>query len=187
MSLSKSPAQSAKAGEALRDSFIDVCENSFFAYVEACDAHRFAVLAEECSRSARAVQESGGYTAQRASPSEWLKSSVSFTGTFSGAIEVILPERLARTLIASLLGEPADSDFAEHQVFDGLGEFANMICGAWLTNMSQRTAFNLRPPAVTRMVSDWSPLTDSNWADGQGHAMAVNDLPVRLRFRPMAG
>ena len=187
MSLSKSPAQSLEAGIALRDAFIDVCESSFFAFVEVCDAHKFAVLAEECSRSVRAAQDGMSSSGSKQVESEWLKASVRFSGTFSGVVEVILSERLARTLIASLLGEAPESEFAEHQIFDGLGEFANMICGAWLTNMSQRTAFELRAPAVTRMAKDWSPITDSSWNDGQGYRMAVNDLPVRLRFRPLAG
>jgi len=187
MSLSRSPAQSLEAGIALRDAFIDVCESSFFAYVEVCDSHKFAVLAEECSRSARAVQDGSAHGASKQVESEWLKASVRFSGTFAGVIEVILAERLARSLIASLLGEAPEADFAEHQIFDGLGEFANMICGAWLTNLSQRTAFELRAPAVTRMAKDWSPITDSSWNDGQGYRMAVNELPVRLRFRPLAG
>ena len=189
MSLSKSPAQSAEAGLALRDAFVDVCENSFFAYVEVCDARKFAILAEESSRTARSVQEAGGQLPSRARqrPSEWLKGSVGFSGSFGGAIEIIMPEKLARSLVASLLGESPETEFAEHQVFDGLGEFANMVCGAWLTAMSQRSSFNLRAPAVTRMASDWTPLTDSSWNDEQGYRLAVNESPVRLRFRPLAG
>ena len=187
MSSFKSPAQSVDAGAALRDAFVEVCENSFFAFVEVCEAHRFAILAEECTRSVRAAQDGVTKNRSAAVVSEWMKASVTFSGSFAGVIEVILPERLARTLIASLLGEAEDADFAEHQIFDGLGEFANMICGAWLTGLSPRSTFQLRPPAVTRMSNDWSPITDSAWNDEQGHRLVVNDFPVRLRFRSLAG
>ena len=183
MSSSKSPAP-PDAGVSLRDAFVDVCENSFFAYVENCDGHRFAQLAEQSSQAARAESDAGR-SARRTAASEWLKSSVAFNGTFSGSIEVILPEQLARWLVGSLLGEAPENDLPEHQVFDGVGEFANMICGAWLTNISPRQAFELRAPAVTRMAPDWTPLTDSSWNDDRGHRLAVNELPVRLRLRSL--
>jgi len=188
MSLSKSPLPPVDAGLALRDAFVDVCESSFFAYVEPCDEYRFAALAEQFSRGARADQDAGGRAGARSRlPSEWLKASVAFTGSMAGAVEVIVPEPLARWLVASITGESPEVPIAEHEVFDGLGEFANMICGAWLTNLFQRHTFDLRPPAVTRMTPDWTPLTDSGWNDERGHRLVINDLPVRLRLRSMTG
>jgi len=188
MSSRNSPTPPVDAGGALRDAFVEVCENSFFAYVEPCDAHRFAELAEQCSRTARALMDGDARGASfAASRSEWLKASVGFGGTFDGAIEVILPEPLAQWLVGSILGEPDGTELVEHQVFDGFGEFANMVCGAWLTNLSQLEGFLLRPPAVTRMAPDWTPLTDSGWNDERAHRLVVNDLPVRVRLRPLAG
>jgi hypothetical protein len=184
MSSSKSLAP-PDAGLTLRDAFVDVCENSFFAYVETCDARRFAELAEQWSETARAYQ-GGERPRGRPAESEWLKASIGFGGPFPGAIEVILPEALARSLVTSILGTEPDEVLAEHQVFDGLGEFANMICGAWLTNLAQKQTFELRPPAVTRMAPDWTPVKDSSWNDERGHRMAVNELPVRLRFRAVS-
>ncbi len=180
MSSSKSLAP-PDAGLTLRDAFVDVCENSFFAYVETCDARRFAELAEQWSETARAYE--GGERPRRPAVSEWLKASIGFGGPFPGAIEVILPEALARSLVTSILGTDPEEVLAEHQVFDGLGEFANMICGAWLTNLAQKQIFELRAPAVTRMAPDWTPVKDSSWNDERGHRLAVNELPVRLRFR----
>jgi len=184
MSLSKSPVQPDDAGVALRDAFVEVCETSFFAYVENCDARRFAELAEQFSRTARALQD-GDVRSRTGAVSEWLKASIGFQGQMNGAVEVILPERLARWLVASIAGEPVEDTLAEHEVFDGLGEFANMICGAWLTHLFQRHTFELRPPAVTRMARDWTPLTDSSWNDERGHRLVINDLPVRLRLRAL--
>src|SRR5262249_53997162 len=153
--------------------FVEVCESSFFAYVEPCDRRRFAELAEECSRAARALQDGDSRPRVGTAQSEWLKASVGFAGPLNGAIEVIMPERLARWLVASISGEAVETELVEHEVFDGLGELANMICGAWLTNLFQRSTFELRQPNATRMTVDWTPLTDSNWNDERGHRLVI--------------
>ena len=172
----------ADASALLRQALLDVCEQSFFAYVEACSPARFAELAAGIGPAPSAA---GGRAAARAKPSEWLKASVAFMGPFGGAIEVILPERLARALVASLLGEPPVAPMPEHQIFDGIGEFANLVCGARLTGFSDRQAFSLRPPAVTRMAPGWTPLSEAA-ADDKGHRVCVNDAPVRVRLRHLS-
>lgn len=172
MSSHESPAPiPAEADDALFVAVVQVCETSFFAYVESCEPVRFAALVQPLD-----------------SPSaEWLKSSVAFTGSlFSGTVEVMLPVRLARQLVASLLGvsqqvELHEVEVLDHQVFDGIGEFANMICGAWLTDLGGSQAFQLEPPKVTRMPSDWSPMADSSEKDDHGYRLCVNDLPLRIR------
>jgi CheY-specific phosphatase CheX len=184
MSSSKSLAP-RDAGLTLRDAFVDVCENSFFAYVETCDARKFAELAAAAAE-AHQENEQNRQVARRPVQSEWLKAAVGFGGAFPGAIELVLPEQLARSLVGSILGAEPETELPEHQIFDGLGEFANMICGAWLTTLAQRQTFELRPPAVTRMANGWTPMQDSTWNDEQGHRLAVNELPVRLRFRSLA-
>ena len=180
MSSPRLPVQApADASALLRQALFDVCEQSFFAYVEACSPERFSELVGEISP---AQPDAIGRPAGRPKPSEWLKASVAFTGPFAGAIEVIMPERLARALVGSLLGEPPDAPMPEHQIFDGIGEFANMVCGAWLTGFSDRQAFALRPPAVTRMAPGWTLLSESG-PDDRGHRVCVNDTPVRVRLR----
>jgi hypothetical protein len=167
----------ADASALLRDALFDVCEQSFFAFVEPCSPERFSELVAQVDPEAD-VRPGG-----RTKPSEWLKASVAFTGPFGGAIEVVMPERLARSLVGSLLGEPPEAPMAEHQIFDGIGEFANMVCGAWLTGFSDRQAFGLRSPAVTRMAPGWSPLAEPVGGDERGHRVCVNDAPVRVRLR----
>lgn len=184
MSYSKSPApMPAEAMDALREALVQVCEKSFFAYVEPCEPARFAELVEQLAAGAQPGS------------SEWLKASVTFTGGFGGAIEIVLPERLARWMVASLIGTSQNTELqqlevelqqvelSEHQLFDGIGEFANMVCGAWLTDLSRTRAFELRPPAVTRMSPEWSPAADSHSHEDGGHRLCVNDLPVRVRSR----
>ena len=170
----------ADASALLRQALSDVCEQSFFAFVETCSPERFSELVGAISPM---PSDASGRAAGRSKPSEWLKASVAFTGPFGGAIEVILPERLARSMVGSLLGEPPEAPMPEHQIFDGIGEFANMVCGAWLTGFSDRQAFALRPPAVTRMAPGWTPLSESAGGDERGHRLCVNDAPVRVRLR----
>lgn len=184
MSYYKSPVPtSAEAANALRDALVQVCEQSFFAYVEPCEPERFAALVEQLNASAPARS------------AEWLKASVTFYGGFSGAIEIVLPEPLARWLVASIIGTSQDAKlpqleialqqmmFSEHQIFDGIGEFANMICGAWLTDLSGCPAFDLQPPAVTRMSPEWSPAAKSRSNRDVGFQVCVNDLPATIRLR----
>lgn len=181
MSLVKSQTPPADAGVTLRQALIDVCENSFFAFVEPCPAERFVTLVNQCAAVGRT--DAGGAPRQ----SEWLRASVGFTGAFGGAVEVTLPEPLAVILVGALLGEEVDCEMPEHWMFDGVGEFANMICGAWLTTLCNAQAFELRPPAVTRMVPGWSPAADSSGDDDRSHRLVINDFPVRIRFRASAG
>lgn len=181
MSSVKLQAPPADAGETLRKAFIDVCENSFFAFVEPCPVDRFAALVEKYARTRIDID------AGSSRPAEWVKASVVFTGAFGGAVEVALPELLATQLVGALLGEEVDTSMPEHWIFDGVGEFANMICGAWLTNLANSQAFELRPPSVTRMTGGWSPAVDSSGDDDRSHRLAVNDFPARIRFRATAG
>jgi CheY-specific phosphatase CheX len=178
MSSAKLQTPPADAGATLRQAFVEVCENSFFAFVEPCTPERFAAL---ISQAAEARAAAG--TTQ----SEWLRASVGFTGAFSGAVEVALPEPLATSLVGALLGEEIDCPMPEHWMFDGVGEFANMVCGAWLTALNSSQAFELRSPAVTRMSTGWSPAADSMGDDERSHRLVINDHPVRIRFRASAG
>jgi chemotaxis phosphatase CheX-like protein len=182
MSYSKSPVQtSAEAADALRHALVRVCEESFFAYVEPCEPARFAELVGQIN------PDTGS-----SSPG-WLNASVAFVGSFSGAIEILVPERLARWLVASIIGTSQDAELrhlvalqqmmlSEHQIFDGIGEFANMICGAWLTDLNGCEAFELRPPAVTRMAPDWNPVPGSQASGGNAYQLCVNDLPIVARL-----
>src|SRR5919201_6973706 len=114
---------------------VEVCERSFFTTVEGCAPAQFASLIKNVASDA-ALEATAGDDAFR-----WLKASVAFDGTLSkGVVEVILPERLGSWLVQSMLGLTDDSGeparpLSAGQTFDAVGEFANMVCGAWLTHM----------------------------------------------------
>jgi hypothetical protein len=172
---------------ALYVALLHVCEKSFFAYIDACDPLQFAVLVGK-TQSQPALQHADGLDERDAQLPRWLKASVFFDGNSSrGAMEVLIPERLARWLVASLLGITMEVDLGQlelpdGQVFDGTGEFVNMVCGAWLTDRSGSEAFSLGAPEVTRLAPGWSPLANSGQAP-QGLQVSVNELPLQIFIR----
>ena len=87
MSSARLQAPPADAGQTLKAAFIDVCENSFFAFVEQCPPERFVELVNHYTATRRG---DGAGAASR--ESEWLKASVGFTGVFGGAIEVAVKD-----------------------------------------------------------------------------------------------
>lgn len=189
MSYQRSPApMEANTDDALYVAVLDVCEKSFFTFVETCESVRFATLVEKITTHRVTNVED---IDEKADPrvSGWLSASVAFEGTLSrGAIDVFLPERLARWLVASLLGisrevELREVDLTDNEVFDGIGEFANMVCGAWLTDLCGSQAFDLRPPVVARLPAGSTHTPDFNDND-PGLRLCVNNLPMRVAVRP---
>jgi hypothetical protein len=166
MSSAKSPALNpADLHDALQNALIEVSENAYFVFVEPNDATQFAAAAEQVTDA-------------------WLKVSVAFEGTFAGAVEIVLPERLGSWLVTSLLGMEVEETLTEPQMFDGVGEFANMVCGAWLSKLSDRALFELRVPAVTRLTAGWTPLAETRGRHELACRMvSLNDSPMRVLIR----
>ena len=154
--------------DTLQAALIEVGENAYFVFVEPCDAGAFATMAEQ----------------EREKGPGWLMASVRFTGAFSGSVEIVLTERLGHWLVTSLLGMTPEDDLPETQMFDGVGEFANMVCGAWLSRVGDQALFELKMPAVTRMAAEWNPV-----GEGRGREelmcrmVSLNDSPMRIRVR----
>ena len=112
MSSAKSPALNpADLHDALQTALIEVSENAYFVFVEPADHAQFA-------DAVSLVKDA------------WLKVSVAFEGSFAGAVEIVMPEPLGMWLVTSLLGMQAHETLEETSQFDGVGEFANMVCGA---------------------------------------------------------
>ena len=120
MSSAKSPALNpADLHDALQTALIEVSENAYFVFVEPADHAQFA-------DAVGLVKDA------------WLKVSVAFEGSFAGAVEIVMPEPLGMWLVTSLLGMQGHETLEEVAQFDGVGEFANMVCGAWLSRLSDR-------------------------------------------------
>lgn len=137
----------------------DVAERSFFAYAERCDLARFEEAADAVPR--------------------WYCATIRFDeGAAAGMVECVLPEDLASALFDAFSGRDAADPAPEHgQVADLIGEFANMICGAWLTRAANGQTFTLRPPHV---VADNTVRPDLDQATV---TLAVNDRPMAVSVR----
>jgi hypothetical protein len=74
---------------------------------------------------------------------------VSFDGGFAGMLVCTMPRALAHELTAAFSGaSPDEIAVADPAVDDLAGEFANMVCGRWLTDVAPQHLFSLRHPAV---------------------------------------
>ena len=140
----------------LRDQLVDsatrVCETSFFAFVEPASGELFAAAAAE---------------------EHWFHSSVDYSGPSSGRVWLSLPEELSRDMLAAFLGFSDPSAANQAEIEDVVGEFANRVCGAWLTALGGESCFALTHPEVT--YGGLPALADG------AIVLAVNDRPVVIR------
>lgn len=143
---------SSDVRDQLVDSATRVCETSFFAFVEPASNELLASAADE---------------------SRWYHTSVNYTGPSHGSVAVALPEELAREVFAAFLGFADSSAANQAEVEDVVGEFANMVCGAWLTSLGGDSCFSLTHPEVS---SGGLPVLDEN-----AIVLAVNDRPLVIR------
>jgi hypothetical protein len=145
--------------EAFAQALITTGEQSFFAYVSVC--------ADDEAAAAIAPVDA------------WFRASVTYDAAVAGCVTVLLPEALARELQAAFLGEGPDIDVPESDLRDLAGEFANVLCGSYLTSHCPDTAVPLDPPAVVRTDGDpgrpWTGATATVFA-------MMNDHPVILWF-----
>jgi hypothetical protein len=82
-----------------------------------------------------------------------LTARVSFDGGFSGTLCCTMPRALAHELTAAFSGAtPDEIAVADPAVEDLAGEFANMVCGRWLTDVAPHMLFSLAHPSVEPVV-----------------------------------
>ena len=80
-----------------------------------------------------------------------ISARVTFDGAFSGALNCRMPRALAEELTAAFTGEDISADKAA--VDDLAGEFANMVCGRWLTDVAPQLLFRLDHPEVAHVAA----------------------------------
>lgn len=148
--------------ETLRTCLVDVAQESFFSYAEPCSVERFREALEMVDGAAAG---SGG---------RWLSAHVDFDGAFAGRVTVVLPYTLSCDMAAGIAGLMPGDPIEESLVVDAIGEFANMVCGTWLTRACVHRRFDLQPPAVL-VIPDLPPAPD----EGEEHLL-INDWPVKL-------
>ncbi len=143
---------SSEARDPLIDAATRVCETSFFAFVEPSSSELRASAALE---------------------PRWYHTSVDYDGPLRGSLAVALPEGLAREVFAAFLGFADSWSANQAEIEDVVGEFANMVCGAWLTSLGGDSCFTLSHPEVS---SGGLPVLDD-----MAIMLAVNDRPVVIQ------
>jgi CheY-specific phosphatase CheX len=122
---------------------VRVAERSLFAFAEPADPATIA------------PQIDGG----------WIEAAVSFHGPFSGHVTLIVSSLLARHLCGAFLGLGPDEPLEDAAVADFVGEFANMVCGSWLTGLDASACFDLAHPQTQALV-DAPPADAAAQIDG---------------------
>jgi hypothetical protein len=147
-----------EAASAMFDAVRTVAEQSFFAVAEPSDDRSFGVAAVQVPR--------------------WLVATVGFEqGPLSGTVSCTLPEHLANGLFDAFTGrDPGDPAPTTALVHDLVGEFSNMVCGAWLTRVEGGRTFTISYPSV-------EPATRPAAAGDLRLLAAIDDLPVAVDLR----
>jgi CheY-specific phosphatase CheX len=120
----------ADAGASLGQALTRVLEEGFFGIAEEVTDDSWAAICE--------------------SHQAWLEAAVGFRGELQGTLRCRLPRALAGELASAFVGiDIGKLDPGGRLVDDLTGEFANMVCGCWLTTLDTETAFDLDHPTVT--------------------------------------
>lgn len=119
----------ADAGASLPRALTRVLEEGFFGVAEEVGDDRWTAICE----------------AQDA----WLEAAVEFRGELRGTLRCRLPRALAGELASAFVGiDIGKLDPTGRLVDDLTGEFANMVCGCWVTTLGADSAFDLSHPTV---------------------------------------
>jgi hypothetical protein len=140
-------------GGAIAVAVSTVAERSFFACVDRCDEPDLDDM----------------------TPAEWLVATVRFEdGPVCGSLACVLPSDVALRLFDAFSGRhPAMPLPPRHQLDDLVGEFSNMVCGAWLTHCDTHRVFRLLPPEVSRVSRPDDAGRRREW-------LAVNNRPIAI-------
>jgi CheY-specific phosphatase CheX len=145
------PATVSAMFEAVRS----VAEHSFFAVAEPGDERSFA--------------------AQASAVPSWLVATVRFEqGPLKGSVACTMPTSLARGLFDAFAGrDPSEPEPGAELVHDLVGEFSNMVCGAWLTRVASSRTFTLHHPTV-------EPVSTPRHGGGPRLLAVIDDVPVSV-------
>lgn len=186
MSLQRSvqPPATAEALAALRAAVEEVAEKSLCAYTEPCDRARFL----DAWRTTLPPVTGLTLAATPAAPGAevWYCTSVVFHGPFSGDVGIVLTRTLTLELYCSFAGMTLEENPSEAEVRDFAAEFANVVCGHWLTRTYSHLKFDLDAPVVDVLLPEPDgPLTP--WGDLAANLfLCVNDVPIQVTYAPRA-
>jgi hypothetical protein len=97
-----------------------------------------------------------------------LSARVTFDGGFAGALCCTMPRALAHELTAAFSGAALEEiAVADPAVDDLAGEFANMVCGRWLTDIAPQQLFSLAHPSVEPLAAPRTGSVPAGLLNGQ--------------------
>jgi hypothetical protein len=142
---------------------------SMVAVIEAVAERAFFTVVDRCPEKV--------LTALAAKVPHWITATVRFEdGPLVGTVSCTLPEDLAHSLFDSFSGrDPAEPVPSERQLYDLVGEFANMVCGSWLSRCATERAFRLGSPLVARVTDPATVMPGRLWI-GVGNRPAAIDV-----------
>ncbi len=142
---------------ALFEALSDVAERNFFAFAD-----------EDVTGYGDLVEAAPG----------WMVAAVGYDAAPAGVLAAALPAALARELYAAFTAGDAGEEPPADGLDDLLGEFANMVCGAWLTRQAGSATFALGRPTVLRTPDAWRP----TWSEPAGALLrlTINGHPVAI-------
>jgi two-component system chemotaxis response regulator CheY len=83
-----------------------------------------------------------------------IRATVTFKGGFAGVLSCTMPRALAHELTAAFSGAlPGEIAIGDPGVDDLAGEFANMVCGHWLSDVAPQQLFSLAHPSVEPAIA----------------------------------
>lgn len=111
---------------------------------------------------------------------DFMKAVMTFSGHKDGAIEIIIPRRLAPALAYNILGIDESVDIETGIAEDALKELLNTLCGRMLPSLfTDRETFDLHPPDV-------ESITRGQWQEFLHReatiVFAIEESPVLLNI-----
>lgn len=79
---------------------------------------------------------------------ELIAASLTFQGSPPGRFGLVVSDLLARNLAANFIGVDDPAELLPGQVAEVIGELANMMCGAALSDLESNANFNLGAPGA---------------------------------------
>ena len=103
-----------------------------------------------------------------------ISAELTFHGKPSGRFGVRMPSATGRLIAASFLGLD-ESEVAEQQVTDVVGELTNMFCGSVLSRIEAGARFELMHPEIDSANRNWRTLPNT-----VGYTFAIEEGTVTL-------
>ena len=111
---------------------------------------------------------------------DFIKAVMTFSGHKNGAVEIIIPARLAPALAYNIMGVDESDNMESGIAEDALKELLNTLCGRMLPSLyTDQETFDLLPPEVQSVSrQQWQEFLIREHTI----AFAIEDHPILLNF-----